>query len=55
MYALRTNHPGTLREVESGDISVTRSGIPFVSIGPYIGCEQLSLLMKVHNGIIGVL
>ncbi len=54
MYALRTSHPRTWRELESGNISVTRSDIPFVSIGPDNGCEQLNLLMKVHNGLIGI-
>ena len=54
MYALKTNHPGTWRELESGNILVTRSDIPFVSIGPDNGCEQLNLLMKVHNGLIGI-
>ena len=54
MYALKTNHPGTWRELESGNISVTRSDIPFVSIGPDNCCEQLNFLMKVHNGLIGI-
>jgi len=54
MYGLRTSHPRTWRELESGNISVTRSDIPFVSIGPDNGCEQQNLLMKVHNGLIGI-
>ena len=54
MYALRTSHPRTWRELESGNIYVTSSDIPFVSIGPDNGCEQLNLLMKVHNGLIGI-
>lgn len=54
MYALKTNHPGTWRELELGNISVTRSDILFVSIGPDNGCEQLNLLMKVHNGLVGI-
>lgn len=54
MYALKTNHPETWRELESGNISVTKSDIPFVSIGADNGCEQVNLLMKVHNGLTGI-
>ena len=44
-------HGGSLK---SGNISVTRSDISFVSIGPDNSCEQLNLLIKVHNGLIGI-
>jgi len=32
MHALKTDHPDTWREVEEGNISVTKSTTPFVSL-----------------------
>ena len=54
MNALRTSHPRTWRELESGNISVTRSDILFIPIGTDNACEQLNLLMIVHNSLIGI-
>ena len=51
MHALKTDHPDTWRELEEGNISVTKSTIPFVSIGTDHACEQLNRLMKVHAGL----
>jgi len=54
MHSLKTDHPDTWRELEEGNISVTKSTIPFVSIGAGHVCEQLNRLMKVHAGLIGI-
>ena len=54
MYALKTKYPQTWTELESGNISVTKSDFPFVSIGADHGCEQFNRLMKVQNGLIGI-
>jgi len=54
MHALKTDHPDTWRELEEGNISVTKSTIPFVSIGADHACEQLNRLMKVHAGLTGI-
>jgi hypothetical protein len=54
MYDLRTNHPNTWRELEAGNISVTKNEIPFVSIGADHACEHLNKLMKVRSGLIGI-
>ena len=53
MHALKTNHPDTWRELEEGNISITKNAIPFVSIGADNACEHLKLL-KVHAGLIGI-
>lgn len=54
MYALKTEHKETWTELELGNISVTKSAIPFVSIGADHACEHLNKLMKVHAGLIGI-
>lgn len=55
MHALQTDHPETWRELQAGgNISVTKSGIPFVSIGADHACEHLNRMMKVHSGLIGI-
>lgn len=54
MHTLKTDHPDTWRELEEGNISVTKSTIPFVSIGADHACEQLNRLMKVHAGLTGI-
>ncbi len=54
MHALKTEHPETWRELESGNISVTKSAIPFVSIGADHACEQINRLLKVNGGITGI-
>jgi len=54
MHALKTDHPDTWREPSSGNISVTKSTMPFVSIGADHACEQLNRLMKVHAGLTGI-
>ena len=54
IYDLRTNHPNILRELEAGNISVTKKEIAFVSIGADHVCEHLNKLMKVRAGLIGI-
>ena len=54
MYALKTSHPETWRELEAGNISVTKNTIPFVSIGADHAVEHLNRLLKVHSGLIGI-
>lgn len=54
MHALETNHPGTWRGLEEGNISITKNAIPFVSIGADHACEHLNKLMNVHAGLIGI-
>ena len=54
MHALKLDHPETWRELEEGNISVTKSAIPFVSIGADHACEHLNKLMKVHAGLAGI-
>ena len=54
MHALKTDHPDTWRERDEGNISVTKSTIPFVSVGADHACEQLNRLIKVHAGLTGV-
>jgi len=54
MHTLNTNHPNTWRELEEDNISVTKSTIPFVSIGADHACEQLNRFMKVHAGLTGI-
>ena len=51
IHVLKTEHPETWRELESGNISVTKSAIPFVSIGADHACEQIHCLLKVNGGI----
>ena len=53
MQVLKTGHPDTWRELENGNISVTKSTTPFVSLADH-ACEQVSLLMKVNGGITGL-
>ena len=54
MHEMKTQHPATWRELEDGNISVTKSEIPFVSIGTDHACEHLNRMMKVHSGFIGI-
>ena len=54
MHDLRANHPQTWEELQAGSISVTKSGIPFVSLGADHACEQLNRLMKGQSGLIGI-
>ena len=54
MHALNIDHPETWRELEESNISVTKSTIPFMSIGADHACEHLNKLMKVHVGLIGI-
>lgn len=54
MHALKTDHPDTWKELEEGNISVTKGTIPFVSIGADHACEQLNRLMKAHGGLTGI-
>ena len=54
MQELKQSHPETWRELKDGNISVTKTEIPFVSIGADHACEQLNRMMKVHSGLIGI-
>jgi len=54
MHDLRTNHPETWKELEAGNLSITRNDIPFVSICADHACEHLNKQMKVHYGLIGI-
>ena len=54
MKALKIQHPDTWHELENGNISVTKSEIPFVSIGADHACEQLNRTMKVSGGLSGI-
>ena len=49
MHDLKINHPETWRELQEGNVSVTKSEVPFVSIGADHACEQLNKMMKVHS------
>ena len=55
MKALKIRHPDTWHELENGNISVTKSEIPFVSIGADHACEQLNRTMKVSGGLSRIL
>ena len=54
MKALKIQDPDTWHELENGNISVTKSEIPFVSIGADHACEQLNRTMKVSGGLSGI-
>ena len=54
MQEMKQSHPETWRELKDGNISVTKTDIPFVSIGADHACEQLNRMMKVHSGLIGI-
>ena len=54
MHELKIKHPATWKELEDGNISVTKSEIPFVSIGPDHAYEHLNRMMKVHSGLVGI-
>ena len=52
MHDLKTNHPETWRELQAGNIAVTKNDIPFVSIGADHACEHLNKL--IHSGLVGI-
>ena len=54
MYEMKIKYPATWRELEDGNISVTKSKIPFVSISADHACEHLNRMMKVHSGLVGI-
>ena len=54
MHELKTKHPATWKELEDGNISVTKSEIPFVSIGSDHACEHLNRMIKVHSSLVGI-
>ena len=54
MHVLKNDHPETWKELEEGNISVTKSSIPFLSIGADHALEQLNRAMKVQ-GLTGIL
>ena len=49
MRDLKTDYPQTWKELQTGNISVTKSSIPFVSIGADHACEQINKMMKIHS------
>ena len=54
MHEMKTKYPATWRELKEGNISVTKSVIPFVSVGADHACEHLNRMMKVHSGLVGI-
>lgn len=54
MHDLKTYHPETWRELETGNLSVTKTDIPFVSISADHTCEHLNKMVKIHSGLIGI-
>ena len=54
MQELQISHPKTWHELQNGNISVTKSEIPFVSIGADHACEQVNRMMKIHSGLTGI-
>lgn len=54
MHDSKTDYPQTWNELQTSDISVTKSSIPFVSIGADHACEQINKMMKIHSGLIGI-
>ena len=54
MHELKTKHPATWRELDNGNISITQSEIPFVSVSADHACEHLNRMMKVHSGLVGI-
>ena len=54
MHELKINHSATWKEFEDGNISATKSEIPFVSIGADHACEHLNRMLKVHSGLVGI-
>ncbi len=54
MQEMKTKYPATWQELEDGNISVTKSEIPFVSIGADHACEHLNRMLKVHSVLVGI-
>ena len=54
MRKLETSDPDTWKALEDGDFCVTKSSIPFCSIGPDHEIEQENRTMKVIGGITGI-
>ena len=55
MHEMKTKHSATWKELEGGNILVTKSEIPFVSIDADHACKHLNRMMKVHSGLVGIL
>ena len=54
MQELQTSNTETWHELQNGNISVTKSEIPFVSIAADHACEQVNRMMKIHSGLTGI-
>lgn len=54
MHALKVRNPDIWKELEDGNISVTKNDMYFESNGTDHACEQLKKLTKVHYGLIGI-
>ena len=54
MQELKRTHWETWHKLQNGNISVTKSEVPFVSIGADHACEQVNRMMKIHSGLIGI-
>lgn len=51
MHELKTKHPKTWKKLQSGNLSVTKSVVPFVSIGADHACEHLNKMIKGSFGL----
>ena len=47
MHDIRTTYPDTWNELVGGSLSVSKNGIPFISVGADHACEHLNRQMKV--------
>src|SRR3989442_439768 len=54
IHDLKSNHPKTLKELEEGNLSVTKNDIPFVSIGADHAYEHIMKQAKVHSGLVEI-
>jgi len=54
MNEMKTKHPATWQALADGNVSVTKSEIPFVSVGADHACEHLNRMMKVHSGLLKI-
>ena len=54
LCGLESSDPGSWQALEDGDFCVTKSSIPFYSIGPDHSIEQENRTMKVIGGITGI-
>ena len=53
-YALKDSDPETWDALKSGDFCVTKSNIPFVSLGVDHAGEQENKVLKIDGGLVGI-